>query len=160
MTRRRVLMLAAILPILALAGVAIGLAARGGNSTAARPNTVQPTSTGERSYAQLVAANYKTLTPAQTARLLRFAEAAYRCMSKQVDLGRPQSQPTKIVLSLPEGTSMDTVLRVAMRCAATIVTPPAGSSFQVRPRAVLVYLPKYCILDKKAAAGPQRSGRN
>jgi hypothetical protein len=151
MPRRRVLMLAASLAVLALAGVVIGLAARGGSSTAAHTNAVQSTSTGKRSYAQLVAANYKPLTAAQSARLLRFADAAYRCMSKQIDLGKPDVQPTRIVLSLPEGTKMKAVLRVAMGCAGTIGDPPPGSSFQVRPRAVLVYLPKYCILDEKVA---------
>jgi hypothetical protein len=42
------------------------------------------------------------------------------------------------------------------RCATRIGDPPAGSSFQLRGQAVIVYLPKYCILDKKTIARTDR----
>jgi hypothetical protein len=54
---------------------------------------------------------------------------------------------------LVPGTTARAVAQIGVRCAAKIGDPPAGSSFQVRERAVIVYLPKYCILDKKVRAG-------
>jgi hypothetical protein len=151
MGRRRVRALAASVIALAVVGAVVGLAAWHGSRTPTRSHIVQPALAKKKSYAQLVAANYKVLTPKRTNRLLRFADAAYACMSKQLELGKPRPQRTKIVMALGPGTSAPTVAQVSVRCTAKIGDPPAGSSFQVRGRAVILYLPKYCILDKKVA---------
>jgi hypothetical protein len=55
-------------------------------------------------------------------------------------------------MTLPSGTKPSAVIRSMGRCATKIGDPPAGSSFQLRGHAVIVYLPKYCILDKKTIA--------
>jgi hypothetical protein len=44
------------------------------------------------------------------------------------------------------------VADLSASCAMTIGDPPSDSSFQVRGHAVILYLPKYCILDKKVVA--------
>jgi hypothetical protein len=111
---------------------------------------------GKKSYVQLVAANYRILKPQQSARLLRYADAAFACMSQDLELGNPRTSPGKIVMTLPSGTKPSAVIRSMGRCATRIGDPPAGSSFQLRGQAVIVYLPKYCILDKKTIAGTGR----
>src|SRR6266516_5639277 len=112
MKRRRVQVLAATVFVVAVAGVAIGLAARDGSRTGMRSDTVQSPAK-KKTYGQLVTANYRVLTPARTTRLLRFADAAYGCMSKQLQLGRPRTQPTKIVMALAAGTTAHAVARIA-----------------------------------------------
>jgi hypothetical protein len=107
---------------------------------------------GRKTLAQLTAANYKILKPKQTARLLRYADAAYACMSKQLDLGKPRPLRTKIVMTLPPGAKAAAVLQLGLRCAMAIGDPPPDASFQLRGHAVILYLPKYCILDKKVVA--------
>jgi hypothetical protein len=107
---------------------------------------------GKKTYAHLVAANYKILKPQESASLLRYADAAFACMSQDLELGNPLTSPTKIVMTLSPGTKPFAVIRSMGRCATRIGDPPAGSSFQLRGQAVIVYLPKYCILDKKTIA--------
>ena len=81
-----------------------------------------------------------------------YADAAFACMSQDLELGNPRTSPTKIVMTLPSGTKPSAVIRSMSRCATRIGDPPATSSFQLRGQAVIVYLPKYCILDKKTIA--------
>lgn len=50
----------------------------------------------KKTYAQLVAANYKILKPQQSARLLRYGDAAFACMAQDLELGNPRTSPTKI----------------------------------------------------------------
>ena len=78
--------------------------------------------------------------------------AAFACMSQDAELGNPGMSPTKIVMTLPSGTKPFAVIRSMGRCETRIGDPPAGASFQLRGQAVIVYLPKYCILDKKTIA--------
>jgi hypothetical protein len=143
---------------IALAGAGVGvLIATHGGSVRAVPTTGDTPgkasqASGKKTYAQLVAANYKILKPQQSARLLRYADAAFVCMSQDIELGDPSTSPTKIVMTLPSGTKPSAVIRSMGRCATRIGDPPAGSSFQLRGQAVIVYLPKYCILDKKTIA--------
>lgn len=107
---------------------------------------------GKKTVAQLTAANYKILKPKQTTRLLRYADAAYACMSKHIDLGKPRPLRTKIAMTLPPSATPAAVIQLGVRCATTIGDPPPDASFQVRGHAVILYLPKYCILDKKVVA--------
>jgi hypothetical protein len=140
---------------LAGAGAGVLLATHGGSARAVRTTADMPGKASQspgKTYAQLVAANYKILKPQQSARLLRYADAAFACMSQDLVLGNPWTSPTKIVMTLPSGTKPFAVIRSMGRCATRIGDPPAGSSFQLRGQAVIVYLPKYCILDKKTIA--------
>jgi hypothetical protein len=142
---------------LALVGAGAGvLLARHGGARAVPTTGDTPgkasQASGKKTYAQLVAANYRILKPQQSARLLRYADAAFACMSQDLELGNPRTSPTKIVMTLPSGTSPSAVIRSMGRCSTRIGDPPAGSSFQLRGQAVIIYLPKYCILDKKTIA--------
>jgi hypothetical protein len=138
----------------AAGGFAALVVHRGGQAKTAKAQKVEKPqrAAGKKTYAQLTAANYKILKPKQTSRLLRYADAAYACMSKQLDLGRPRPLRTKIVMTLPPGATAAAVARLGVRCAMTIGDPPPNASFQVRGHAVILYLPKYCILDKKVVA--------
>src|SRR5437763_12932157 len=105
MTRKTVLIVLATAIALGAAGAVVALATQddgGMKSRAAKPGrTVQVT--GKKTYAELVAANYKVLKPTQTKRLLAYADAAYACLSKQLAIGKPKPSPTKIVIALPPG---------------------------------------------------------
>jgi hypothetical protein len=152
--RRKALLLSAAAIAFAGAGAGVVLATRGGSAarTTGDMRGKASQASGKRTYAQLVAANYKILEPQQSTRLLRYADAAFACMSQDLELGKPRTSPTKIVMTLPPGTKPSAVIRSMGRCATKIGDPPAGSSFQLRRHAVIVYLPKYCILDKKTIA--------
>ena len=159
MLRGKALLLSAAVIALAAAGAGVLLATHGGSARAVRTTGDMPGKASQASgeaYAQLVAANYKTLKPQESARLLRYADAAFACMSQDLELGNPRRSPTKIVMTLPSGTKPSAVIRSMGRCATRIGDPPAGSSFQLRGHAVIVYLPKYCILDKKTIARKSR----
>ena len=153
MRQRRVRVLAASVIALAVAGAVIGLAAWHGSRAPKRSHIVQPAPAKKKSYAQLVAANYKVLTPAKTRALRRYADAAYACLSNEIDIGKPRPTKTKIVMALPAGSSLSAVAHIAATCSAKIGDPPRDASFQVRGSNVILYLPKYCILDKKVLPG-------
>jgi hypothetical protein len=155
MARRHVLVIVAIAVALAAAGGVAALVVRDGGQAGTRKaqkTQKRQRAVGKKTSAQLAAANYKVLKPKQTTRLLRYAHAAYACMSKQLDLGRPRPLRTKIVMTLPSGVRAAAVARLSARCAMTIGDPPPNASFQIRGHAVILYLPKYCILDKKVVA--------
>lgn len=139
--------LAATAVVLALAATACGGSAdrRAPKAKASVPRT----------YQQLVAANYKVLRPKQTRRLLRFADAFRACMHAHVPLGKPRVLPTRILMSLPAGAAAAAVLRFTGRCGAKLGDPPPGSSLLLRKHAIVLFLPKRCLLDPKVArAGP------
>lgn len=154
MLRRQPLLFAVVAMALASAGAGVVLVTHGGSTRAAGTTGGKPGAqvSGKKTYAQLVAANYRILKPQQSTRLLRYADAAFACMSPDLELGKPRTSPTTIVMTLPPGTTPSAVIRSMGRCAKVIGDPPAGSSFQFRGNAVIVYLPKYCILDKKTIA--------
>jgi hypothetical protein len=146
----------AVLAIAVALAVAVGVAAlalhHGGADARKAQRNAKFDPGRKKTYAQLTAANYKILKPAQTTRLLRYADAAYSCMSKRLDIGRPRPVETKIVMTLPPGATPRAVAELGTSCARSIGDPPSDSSFQVRGHAVILYLPKYCILDKKTVA--------
>jgi hypothetical protein len=135
--------------VLTVAGVVGYVAARHGADKQERSHEAAPAIAAKQSEAQLAGANYKVLTPGKTRRLLRYADAAYACLSKELDIGKPRSLQTKIVIALPAGVTPAAVAQLSLKCAATIGDPPKDSSFQVRGEAVILYLPKYCLLDPK-----------
>jgi len=107
-----------------------------------------------KTYQQLVAANYKVLHPRQTRRLMRFADAFRACMvAAHVPLGEPKALPTRIVMSRPAGTPLGTLLRLTPRCGAKLGDPPPGSSLLLRKHAIVLFLPKRCLLDPKVVRG-------
>jgi len=143
MRRRRVRVLAASVVALALAGAVVGLVARHEGRTPTRSHIVQAAAK-KKSYAQLVAGNYKVLTPKRTTRLLRFADAAYACLSKQLDLGKPRPQRTKIVMALGPrndrargGADRRQVRREDWRPTCWVVVPGARTRGHRLPAEVL-----------------------
>jgi hypothetical protein len=106
---------------------------------------------GTPSYAELVARNYKVLTSRQTRRLLRYADDVHGCLAKRIRLGDPQPQRTKIVMALPPGASVQAAAQAGIACGTKVGAPPPGASLQARARAVVLYLPKYCLIDRKLA---------
>jgi hypothetical protein len=152
MPRRHAFVVLAIAVALAVAGGVAALAMNHGGEADARKAQQTWKPGKKKTYSQLTAANYKILKPTQTTRLLEYADAAYSCMSKRLDLGKPRPLRTKIVMALPPGATPRAVAELSATCAMTIGDPPSDSSFQVRGHAVILYLPKYCILDKKIVA--------
>lgn len=141
--------------VLTAAGTVWYVAARYDEEKQERSDEAKATA-AKQSEAQLAEANYKVLTSGKTRRLLRYADAAYACLSKELDIGKPRSLQTRIVMDLPAGFTPAAVAQLSLKCAATIGDPPKDSSFQVRGDAVILYLPKYCLLDPKvdrASAG-------
>jgi hypothetical protein len=109
-----------------------------------------------RTYAELVAANYKVLSHAQSLRLIRFADEFTACMVRRgIALGDPRPSPTKIVMQLPRGVPGTRILQVGVACGESLGGPPKGASL-VQPKngkKIELYLPKRCLLDKKAVSG-------
>ena len=103
------------------------------------------------SYAQLVAKNYKVLSPKQSRRLMNFAVGVHACMTKRVRLGEPEPKNTKIVMALPASASMRAIAQAGIACGTKLGGPPPGSSLQARKHAVVLFLPKCCLLDRKVA---------
>ena len=130
MFRGRAFVLSAAALALDGAGAGVLLATHGGSARAVRTTGDMPgkasQASGKKTYAQLVAANYRILKPQQSARLLRYADDAFACMSQDLELGDPRTSPTKIVMTLPTGTKPSTVIRSMGKCATRIGDPPAG----------------------------------
>jgi hypothetical protein len=109
-----------------------------------------------RTYAELVAANYKVLSPAQSQRLIRFADEFAACVvRKGIALGAPKPSPTKIVMRIPVGVTRTRFEQVTIACAESLGGPPKDASL-VQPKSgqtIELYLPKRCLLDRKTASG-------
>jgi hypothetical protein len=143
---RKLALVAVTIALALAAAIAVAVLRSGGEShRQAQPR--QPHR--QKTYAELVAANYKVLKPKQSRRLLRFAQAFHACLAKQVDLGEPRALPTRIVMALPADAARQRLIRLGLQCGTKLGDPPPGASLQIRKHAVVLYLPKYCILDRK-----------
>jgi hypothetical protein len=143
---RKLALVAAAIALALVAAMVVAVVREGsGSHGQARPR--QPHR--QKTYAELVAANYKVLKPKQSRRLLRFAQAFHTCMAEQIDLGEPRPLPTRILMALPADAAPQRVARLGLRCGAKLGDPPPGASLQIRKHVVVLYLPKYCILDRK-----------
>jgi hypothetical protein len=110
------------------------------------------------SYAELVAKNYRVLTPSQSQQLVRFADKEYRCLvAHGAGVSRPVPSPTRITMSAP-GLSARGLVRLLGACDRVVGPPPVKATLQARPGQVLIYLPKWCLIDPKqlppAASAP------
>jgi hypothetical protein len=99
------------------------------------------------SLAQLAAKNYRTLSPAESHRLLRYAQTEYRCLvAHDSTIAAPVASRTRITMAAPD-RSTEQLVRLMTACDPKVGAPPPGASLQARPGLVLVYLPKRCLLD-------------
>jgi hypothetical protein len=100
--------------------------------------------------AQLAAKNYRVLTKDQSRTLIRYAEGIHRCVvGHGAKIARPVAAATRITMRAA-GQSAKTLVHLLMACNPTVGAPPAKASLQARTGAVLVYLPKQCLLDPTA----------
>jgi hypothetical protein len=116
-----------------------------------------PVRTAAKSYQQLAAANYRTLTRKQSARLLQFATAFRSCMAgRGIELTAPDPQATKIVLRVTTKPIPPSIRTGTVACGDRLGGPPAGSALQT-PRwdsgLLVLYLPKQCLLDPTVTNG-------
>jgi hypothetical protein len=128
-------------------------ARRSGPRQAPAPQGVASSKTS----AQLAAANYRTLTPGQSRRLIRFATAFRSCMaSRGMELTVPQTSPTKIVLQVQTDAVPLTIRSSTFACGERLGGPPPRSSLQT-PRGqsglIVLYVPKQCLLDPTVTSG-------
>jgi hypothetical protein len=104
--------------------------------------------------AQLAAKNYRTLSVAESRRLLRYARREYACLASH---GAPVSPPVasrpRITMRAPN-RSAGALVSFMTACDPAVGPPPPGASLQARPGQVLVYLPKRCLLDPTALPMP------
>jgi hypothetical protein len=108
-------------------------------------------SAARRTYAELVAKNYRVLTAAQSRTLVRYATRVHRCVGGEV--ARPVATATRITMRAP-GHSARELLRLLVGCDASVGPPPPKASLQARPGEIVLYLPKQCLLDPaEVAAG-------
>jgi hypothetical protein len=104
------------------------------------------------SLAQLAAKNYRTLSAAESRRLLRYAQTEYRCLvAHGATIAAPVASRTRITMAAPD-RSADELLQLMMACDPKVGAPPPGASLQARAGQVLVYLPKRCLLDPSEIA--------
>ena len=134
---------------------------RRGGKDGAPPALAKQAKGHVRSYAELVAANYRVLSAEQSRALLRFAKRFRRCLgARGIDLGVPRPQPTRIELPVEGGVTLHMVAREGIVCGDRLGGPPRGATIQSRGRTVLLYLPKQCLVDKQVLAGraaPERA---
>jgi hypothetical protein len=100
-------------------------------------------------YAELVAKNYRVLTPRQSRLFVRFARREYRCVSAR-DSGvlAPVVSPTRITMRAAHRSARQ-LLRLLVACEPVVGPPPASATLQARSGQILVYVPKWCLLDRK-----------
>jgi hypothetical protein len=129
--------------------LAVGCGSKvGGPTVGVRDGPAGSRSLTERpSPAQLVAGNYKPLTPKQSRRLLRYADRIHACLAGSVAIDKPKPSKTQIVMALGGSVAPAEVAQLGAACGRRIGDPPPDSSLQIRGTKVILYMPKYCILD-------------
>jgi hypothetical protein len=161
MTRARLstMLLVGLVPVLAVA-----LVLQRGHDRSRTPQPRQqasaPPDLRPMSYAKAVAANYKVLSPPQSRRLLTYAQNLYACLHNHgVAVGAPRASRTRIELALPKEAQRGEVLNQGVACGDALGGPPPGASQVLRPaaHAILIFLPRYCLLDPKVARGAASS---
>ena len=101
-----------------------------------------------------VADNYRTLSPAKSRELVRFAEKFRSCVvASGISVDAPVASSTRIALAVHEHMSADELANETLPCGEKLGGPPSKASLQVRSSTlILLYLPKRCLLDPKVEA--------
>jgi hypothetical protein len=99
------------------------------------------------SLAELAAKNYRAFTPQESRRLVRYAQHEYRCLvARGLHVAPPRVSRTRIAMRAAN-KSADVLVRFLQRCEPEVGPPPLKATLQARPGRVLVYFPKWCLLD-------------
>jgi hypothetical protein len=99
------------------------------------------------SLAQLAATNYRTFTPPESRRLVRYSEKEYACLvAHGAHISSPVVSRTRILMHA-HGLSARRLVRYMEACDPKVGPPPLKATLQARPEQVLVYFPKRCLLD-------------
>jgi hypothetical protein len=101
-----------------------------------------------------VAGNFRTLSPAKSRELVRFAEKFRACVvARGISVDPPVASSTRIALAVHERMSVEQLAGKTTPCGEKLGGPPSKASLQVRsPKLILLYLPKRCLLDPKVEA--------
>ena len=134
-------------PLLVATCIVAGCGSQAARFPDAPPARHVAASVSQREYQRYVKANYKPLNRAQSQRLLRLGRGIHACLAQRFHVGPLQVLPTRIQFTVQ--AAPDAVAQADLRCVRTTGPPPADTSLQVRNHLVLLYLPKYCILDSK-----------
>jgi hypothetical protein len=93
--------------------------------------------------------NLRILTPAQTRRLFRYAEAVHACLVRNgVDTVAPVARRRTITVRSRRAVGLDRLVRIVGSCA--LGDPPTWASLQaVDARTMVLSVPKQCLLNPK-----------
>jgi hypothetical protein len=99
-------------------------------------------------------ANRRVLTAAQTQRLVRYAKAVHRCLTRRgVNASAPKKDSKAITIETAEDVGLEALVAITTSCAAPLGEPPKPSSLQaVDSRTIVLSVPKQCLLDPKIEA--------
>jgi hypothetical protein len=139
-----------------LVAVLAGCGSQATRSPDAPPTSHAVAGLSQQEYQRYVKANYKPLDLAQSQRLLRLGRGIRACLAQSFAVGPLKVLPTRIQFSVQAAPRA--VAQADVSCVQKTGPPPADASLQVRGHLVLLYLPKYCILDTKVL-GQDRSAR-
>ena len=107
--------------------------------------------------------NRLQLSHAESEGLIGWAKAVVACMrAAGVEVGDPKPSSKQISMPLGTGQASAQIVRASVGCGEKlgdpprVGQPPRGSSFvgpKGKPTALLLYLPKQCLLDQTTVAG-------
>jgi hypothetical protein len=95
--------------------------------------------------------NLRVLTPAQTRRLFRYAEAVDACFARNgIATVAPVARRRTITVETRQAVGIRRLVRIVESCSGRLGDPPSPSSLQaVDARTVVLSVPKQCLLDPK-----------
>jgi hypothetical protein len=125
--------------VVAVVGVALALGGRAGASPLGQQQAGPPEW------------NLRILTPAQTRRLFRYAEAVESCLARHgIDTVAPVARRRTITVASREAVGLRRLVRIVGSCLGWLGDPPPPSSLQaVDARRMVLSVPKQCLLDPK-----------
>ena len=94
--------------------------------------------------------NFRVLTKSKSSALVAYANAAYDCARRTIDVSKPVAEGVRIVMST--SASVKSSVRAIARCGDDLGPPPPRASVQARKGEIVVYVPKRCLLDPRVGA--------
>jgi hypothetical protein len=95
--------------------------------------------------------NRRILTATETRRLVRYAGALHRCLTRRgVEAARPRKDSSAITIEMAKAVGLARLVALTTSCAGPLGDPPKPSSLQaVDARTIVLSVPKQCLLDPK-----------